>query len=67
MKLKISNLQEFFNLPCEQQIPFEAHLAVFPRHIAYPAMQGLVYKLSFLHRNVSGVPMKQPILGPQQI
>jgi len=36
------NLQKFFNLPCEQQIPFEAHLAVFPRHIAYPATQGLV-------------------------
>lgn len=57
----------YFTPPCEQQISFEAHLAVFPRHIAYPATQGLVYRLSFLHRYVSGVPMKQPILGPQQI
>lgn len=54
-------------LPCEQQIPFVAHLAVLPRHIAYPAMQGLAYRLSFLHRYVSGVPMKHPMLGPQQM
>lgn len=54
-------------LPWEQHIPLAAHLPVSPRHMANPAIQGREKRLSFLQRFVSGVPMKQPDVGLQQI